>query len=121
MLALGRPGVLTSDLILPKYRRDDCAVAGACYIMSEALWHLYAKYEGFVPTRATRNGVTHWWLQKRAKAGTVVSMLDLTAEQFDMDEWVRYFKAGRGGGFLTKEPSKRARVLMERALAEANR
>lgn len=55
-------------------------------------------------------GQTHWFLRHRA-SGMVV---DPTADQFSIP--VDY-QSGRGCGFLTAAPSRRAAILMERAAA----
>jgi hypothetical protein len=54
-------------------------------------------------------GEPHWWL-----VDADGDVLDLTAEQFSTP--VPY-ERGVGIGFLTREPSKRARVAMGRAVA----
>lgn len=76
----------------------------------EALYHLAAKREGFKPHVISKleAGDTHWFLKN--KAGTI---LDPTAEQFiDLD--YTFYALGRGCGFMTKKPSKRAQELIAR-------
>jgi hypothetical protein len=51
------------------------------------------------------DGDTHWFLRHRS--GIIV---DATASQFDKE---LDYSRGRGSGFLTRKPSKRARRLME--------
>lgn len=93
--------------IKPLYRRENRPTAGACYVASEAIYHLAGGREaGLVPMRVKHEGVSHWWL--RDADGNVI---DPTADQFD--EPVPYTE-GKAGGFLTKEPSKRALALMGR-------
>lgn len=53
-------------------------------------------------------GAPHWFLR-----GPLGQILDLTASQFKTRP---NYSAGRGKGFLTREPSARARVLMGRVL-----
>ena len=80
---------------------------GHCYIATEAWYHTVGRAEGFVP-HVTRIGEgTHWWCQH--PDGRV---MDLTFEQFPQE--VDY-TTGRGTGFLTSQPSKRACVLLDRA------
>jgi hypothetical protein len=93
---------LSDDLRLPKYRGKS-KLAGHCYVASEALWHLLGKE--WVPQCVRHEGDTHWYL--RHKNGEV---LDVTAGQFTSP--VPYH-LGRGKGFLTKKPSKRAASLLE--------
>ena len=80
---------------------------GNCYVTSEALYHLLGgKSMGWKPMRMKHEGDTHWFLYD-----TITGLiLDPTVNQFkttpDYDKAI-------GSGFLTKEPSKRARELME--------
>ena len=86
-----------------------CYSRGNCYAASEALYHLLGgKKKGWVPvhmnTRATGN---HWFLKH--KSGLI---LDITFKQFPKSIKPDYEK-GRGTGFQTKRPSRRAKKLME--------
>lgn len=105
-LALKIQPHLTPDL-LRKAWRDSSAHphAGHCYVASEAIWHATGRRMRI--RRAPCPGGQHWWLETRR--GHVV---DPTAAQFPggFD-----YAAGIGAAFLTREPSKQARVLMERA------
>lgn len=75
-----------------------------CYAASEAAYHLLDR--NYTPVR----GGGHWWL--RRKDGTI---LDITAEQYPngFD-----YRMGKGGGFLTREPSRRASVIIAKVLQE---
>lgn len=96
---------LTNDLRLPKYRGKD-RLRGHCYVASEAFFHLAGgKDAGYKPMTVRHECVVHWYLL--GPEGVV----DLTVDQFDTPVPYHF---GRGRGFLTKEPSKRARILMER-------
>ena len=101
---------LTDDLLKPEYRGGTRPFSGHCYVASEAYYHLTGRTHA--PKRLRVNGVTHWWLE--APDGGII---DLTAEQFDGP--VDYAR-GVGAGFLTREPSKRARIVIER-VREATR
>ena len=80
---------------------------GNCYVTSEALFHLLGgKDGGWTPVRLRMEGDTHWFL--RHKSGLIV---DATKSQFGTSP---EYSKGRGSGFLTKQPSKRAKILMER-------
>jgi hypothetical protein len=82
---------------------------GNCYVTSEALYHLLGgKRAGWTPVRTRVGDDTHWWLKH--KSGLI---LDVTRSQFQGDVGPTY-EEGRGSGFLTKRPSKRAKELMER-------
>ncbi|AXQ68317.1 hypothetical protein HOT99_gp300 [Caulobacter phage CcrBL10] len=57
------------------------------------------------------DGGTHWWL-----ANAAGQRLDPTAEQYLIEGCEPPYAAGRPCGFLTKQPSKRAAVVIDRAL-----
>lgn len=85
------------------------AMRGNCYVTCEALYHLIGgKKSGWKPMVMRHEGDTHWFLLH--KSGTV---LDPTVKQFKKKP--DYTKA-RGCGFLTKKPSKRAKIMMEKLL-----
>jgi len=101
-------GSLTDDLRKPKYKGHENPLAGHCYVASEALWHMLGGPDsGWVPQTIRHENDTHWYL-KHKDTGKI---LDLTAGQFKTP--VLYDK-GRGCGFLTKEPSKLAKELINR-------
>ena len=101
--------VLTEDLLSPKWRKlkGRHPLSGQCYIASEACyWLLGGKASGYVPCVLRLDEQrTHWFLRNGAE------VLDPTAEQFPIP--VPYH-LGRGNGFLTKKPSRRARLVMAR-------
>lgn len=101
---------LSPDLLRKEFRGNSCPVAGHCYVTAETAYHLFAKPLGYKPCQIKHEGVSHWFL--RNKQGDI---LDLTAEQFETP--VPYEKA-ISKGFLTKQPSKRAQILMQRVLGE---
>lgn len=79
---------------------------GNCYVACEALYHLLGgKAAGWKPMSMRIKDDTHWFLKH--KSGMI---LDPTKEQFRGE--TPDYSQGRGRGFLTKKPSKRARVLM---------
>lgn len=81
--------------------------AGHCYVASEALFHLTGKV--MKPCRATdERGISHWWLETNGE------IIDVTARQYTDLGLTPPYSRGKGSGFLTREPSKRARTLMER-------
>jgi hypothetical protein len=97
------------DLRRRPWKGSPCPVAGHCYVASEALWHaLGGAASEWRPKVVRHEGATHWYLES-AEDGLV---LDLTGSQFYR---MPPYHKGRGCGFLTKAPSKRARILMERA------
>jgi hypothetical protein len=103
---------LTDDLLTPRYRRykkinNVPNTFGHCYVASEAAYYLLGgKEEGWKPMHMTHLGASHWFLKH--ESGYI---LDLTYNQFKTK--LDYSKA-RGTGFLTKEPSKRAKKLLIR-------
>jgi hypothetical protein len=96
-------------LLTPEWRKRvglfDSPYKGHCYVTAEALYHLAAKGLGYFPhvLRMDKN-TTHWYLQNAEG-----NILDPTVDQFN--SWPKY-EYGRGSGFLTKKPSKRAKILM---------
>ncbi len=99
--------VLTDDLRHPKYRGNPSPYAGHCYVASEAIYHLLGgKKAGYVPQFIRHEGQPHWFL--RSPDGRVI---DPTRDQFKTP--VPYDK-GKGKGFLTAQPSKRAARVMLR-------
>lgn len=101
--------VTRPDLLRSSYQAEVEAGAhpltGHCYVACEALYHLAAKDAGYRPMVLRVPGGTHWFLEN--DAGYV---LDPTSAQFPAG--VDYGQ-GRGCGFLTKDPSKRCREVMD--------
>jgi hypothetical protein len=80
---------------------------GNCYATCEALYHLLGgKQAGFKPMRMRHEGDSHWFL--RHESGLI---LDPTASQFKS---LPDYQRAVGCGFLTKQPSKRAQLLMDK-------
>ena len=103
---------LDDSLLKPEYIGKGHKLHGHCYVAAEAYYHLWGKVDGYFPVRAKDgHGVTHWWLQH--KDGTIV---DPTSAQYRMVGEVPPYNKGIKGGFLTKEPSKRTQILMDRIL-----
>lgn len=110
--------VLSPDLLHPRYRLIRVSggpraqkVFGHCYAASEAL-HYALRARGIVtaPHCATAPVGTHWWL-----VSLVHGVIDVTAAQFDRPTREAIYAAGRGKGFLTDYPSRRARDIIRRA------
>lgn len=102
---------LRKECLRPQYRNNGNLLGGFCYTASEAIYHLSADL--MLPW-CVRYGKlshqTHWYLTL-AETGEVV---DVTGSQFaDMDAYAIYDHAVRKG-FLTKQPSKRARLVLDR-------
>jgi hypothetical protein len=79
---------------------------GYCYVVSEFVFHYLAPpgckvMRLYVP----ETDIKHWFIQWPDE-----TIVDLTMDQFDN---VPDYSKAKGAGFLTKEPSKRAKVLAE--------
>ncbi len=109
---------LTPDLLKPQYRDGNTRNPrfGHCYHSAEALYHLIrglnlpTKYHAYRPCRGVDDqGIAHWWLQ--SERGNI---LDPTVEQYTSRGANPPYDAGRFRNFMTKQPSKRAMVLISR-------
>jgi hypothetical protein len=78
-------------------------LTGHCYVASEVAYHLFAKDLGYKPYVMRIDGDTHWFLKKGGE------ILDLTQEQFSVKP---QYESGRATGFLTKQPSRRAKEIL---------
>lgn len=109
---------LTDDLLSPKERRRRRAGShphtGHCYVASEALHHLTGR--SLKPCCGSYRGRTHWWLETRGKC-RLPAIYDPTGDQFGDKQRLSFYLRGRGTGFLTWKPSRRARILIDRVNA----
>lgn len=102
---------MVADLRKPQFVTHH-PLSGACYIVSECFYHLGAKKAGYEPKVGSHHGKTHWWLENAQG-----ERFDLTSSQFDSPRTLeKYYEKGKGCGFLTDYPSKRAEILMNRIL-----
>ena len=111
---------LTDNLLKPEWRRlhkrsvGRChAMAGHCYVASEALYHLLGgKAAGLKPMTIKMGPVmriglfTHWYL-----VTNYGSILDPTGDQFASPA---PYHLGKGRGFLPRHPSARAQAVIDR-------
>src|ERR1700693_4686269 len=105
---------LGPEFVKPSNRKHRPATAvaswGCCYVAIEALYYLGAREEGFVPAYIFVGSIegsifaTHWIL---IRADGYV--LDPTADQFNVPP---DYRTARRCGFQTKQPSARAKRLM---------
>lgn len=94
---------LINDLRKPHYRTKTNPLAGHCYVACEVLFHLYlGKYKSY---HIKHENESHWFLRE-IKTNKVV---DPTVSQF---KTVPRYSDGVGKGFLTKQPSKRAQIVL---------
>ena len=103
--------VLTPNLLKPVFKKKVESGAhpmtGHCYVASEAMFHMLGgKDAGLKPNSVRMGDCIHWWLE--TSTGQII---DPTFDQFD--EKVPYHE-GRGRGFLTRGPSKRAQEVIRR-------
>lgn len=115
-LILAIQEVLTDDLLTPMYAKMDrkSKTEGHCYASSEAVYHMLGgNHAGLTPCVASfeekGQKMTHWWLKD--KKGNII---DPTAEQFYAVNQKPPYELGKGAGFLTKQPSKRAQEIIGR-------
>ncbi len=79
---------------------------GNCYVTCESLYHLLGgKAAGWTPASVRYKGDVHWFLKH--SSGLI---LDPTVSQFKASP---PYKRARNRGFLTREPSRRAKLLMQ--------
>lgn len=92
-------------MLKPQYRGGH-PLSGHCYVASEAYYHLKGgKAARLHAVNIKRESVSHWWIEHGDE------IVDLTAEQFSTPVLYWY---GRRRGFLTKKPSKRAQIVINR-------
>lgn len=100
----------SNDLRQKRYQNHPNKLRGHCYVASEALYHLLGgKKSGFIPhVIKISDDESHWFLKHVSER----MILDPTSTQFQ-GGFIKYHQSV-GKGFLTKQPSKRAKILMER-------
>ena len=95
-----------------QYKRNSNPVAGLCYVASEAVYHLSEDPLQPMTVRfGSLPGDTHWWLTNPAEDDRII---DVTGGQFDEHALFSVYSAGRRAAFLTKYPSKRCRLILDR-------
>lgn len=109
---------LTVDLLKPALRKrakGEHPTFGYCYVVSEALYHLYGKDHGFTPRRVRIPAFGNWyhyWLENEKG-----KRLDATVGQFIYRGFMPPYEQGKGCAFMTKVPSARAQELIRRVKA----
>jgi len=96
------------DLRTAPWKGSPNHLAGHCYVASEAVWWLFENRD-WHPEYIRFPQCTHWYLRHRVSGG----VLDVTQGQFLKPP---PYETGRGYGFLTILPSKRAMTLLGRFL-----
>jgi len=101
---------LSPDLRKKRWQGETHPLGGLCYVGAEALYHLLGD-PNWIPQCARytddKGKSTYWWLKNKLTG----EISDPTAEQFP---YPFPYETGRGTGFLTKHPSKRAKLVLER-------
>ena len=111
--AADRTMTVSDDLRRKPWKGSPDPVVGHCYVASESLHWLMGGPDGpWRPMFLRVDGSSHWFL-KHKETGEI---LDLTRIQFGFKK-IPYEDA-TGKGFLTKKPSKRARIFMARMCAK---
>lgn len=104
---------LSPDLLSGRWKVQTHPLEGHCYIAAEALWHLLGpdEWRPFCASYKDEGGkATHWWLEHRITG----ERADPTREQYEPDE--PPYHIGKPMRFLTKAPSKRARIVIDRVM-----
>lgn len=104
---------LTPDLLVGRWKKQNMPLEGHCYIAAEALFHILgpSKWKPMCASYRDEGGkATHWWLVHR-ETGEIA---DPTKEQYLPDS--PPYHLGKGSGFLTKKPSRRAKILIDRVM-----
>lgn len=105
---------LSPNLLHRKYVKQHHPLSGHCYVASEALYYSLPDRHHYKPMVASYNSVSgkasHWWIQNRYTG----EIIDPTAEQFTEEFRTHLYSIGRGTGFLTKHPSKRTKMLLDK-------
>ena len=84
-----------------------------CYEASEAIYHLVGgKEAGYKPASIWHEGISHWYL-----VGPNNEIVDVTVDQFQEPP---DYSEGCGRGFLTKKPSKKAAVILEKVAQDGS-
>jgi hypothetical protein len=108
---------LSDDLLKKRFLgvKNRNKYTGHCYVATETLFHLLpddvkSKYK---PSTLKINDETHWFL-KNVITGEII---DPTKKQFNFD--LKYDNS-RYAAFLTKKPSKRSLILINRIYEKIN-
>jgi len=107
---------LTPDLLRGRWRKQTKSahpLEGHCYVAAEALFHLLGfQWKPMCAVYEDEGGkATHWWLVNRFTG----EIADPTREQYLPDS--PPYHLGKGCGFLTRTPSKRAQIVLKRILS----
>tara|TARA_R110002020_G_scaffold253889_1_gene467503 strand:- start:47 stop:1324 length:1278 start_codon:yes stop_codon:yes gene_type:complete len=99
---------LSDDLLKKEYKniKNKNKYFGHCYVASECLYHLSNK--DLKVYNIKHENSSHWFLKDKKD-----NIIDLTSEQF---QTLVPYKNARRMFFLTKKPSKRAKILINKVI-----
>ena len=105
---------LSPDLLKKEYQKgnQNNPFYGHCYVATEVLYHLMNSKEVKPCCGKDEQGVVHWWLQYKNSG----KRIDVTSEQYSSVDKTPPYDVGRGCGFLTKQPSKRAQIVINKVM-----
>ena len=105
---------LTPDLLKPEYRKEnaDNPMFGHCYVASEAFYHMMDQKHLRVCYGKDERNITHWWILNE----TLHLRIDPTCDQYYSQGLIPPYHNQKKASFLTNEPSKRAKVVIDRVL-----
>lgn len=99
------------ELCVRKEYSSSNLLAGLCYTASEAIYHLSDDpLKPYCVRWGSKPHQTHWYLKHRETG----QRIDVTASQFPAVDFVNLYNHEVGKGFLTKGPSRRARLVLDR-------
>ncbi len=105
--------VLTDDLLKSSYLKiqNRHSTTGHCYAASEAAMIILGGREKWMAVCGRdHTGGTHWWIKNKLTG----DIFDVTSEQYTTFGFKPPYDNGKPCSFLTKEPSKRAKEILER-------
>lgn len=104
---------MTPDLLKPQYKTENASnpMFGHCYVASEVLYHNIKNYGNYSACCARdEQEIVHWWIVDNDTS----NIYDVTSDQYYNKGLIPPYSKGKKTGFLTKKPSKRAMIVMER-------
>lgn len=108
---------LSDDLLKSEHKKQKNRnkYSGHCYVATETLYYLldYDIQKDFSPAILKVKNITHWFLKNKITG----EIIDITKKQFDFK---LDYSNSRFCGFLTKEPSKRTKILINRIYEKFN-
>jgi hypothetical protein len=114
--------VLSPELLRADWRaksEGEHHTHGHCYVAAEAMFHLLGGHGSELSPRYAKyleddEWCTHWWLYSSNRA----RIFDPSKEQYTYVELNPPYHLGKRCAFLTKQPSKRAVIVIDRVKAK---